>query len=269
MSICFVGLNKEIYVVFDNERFEYFAKDSSKKQISLCGNIKTKQVTGLYFQIDDTTNMLAKMKEVVIDLDSNPLTNGARWEGHFCDGKLFGYGEYYGCEGDCEYIGFVCDGKKVGYGFEYFTNTRTLKYCGLFVNNKRHGWGIAFSQYGEVLYKGEWRFGKINFTTEIIVEDHCNDIMIIHDLIEILVIGEFCYNNLTCDLELSYYRNLRKFIIKKDSFKNIGKFTICCNDELEEIIIENSKSFESTLANTKEVIIESNSQFFPLHSRSS
>ena len=93
--------------------------------------------------------------------------DGSRWEGDWYTEKPFGFGNYYDGDGNRIYTGFVFDGKKVGFGTEYFADVYKVDYCGNFMNDQRHGWGITYDKNGNKLFEGDWRFGKNDFEDRI------------------------------------------------------------------------------------------------------
>ena len=46
---------------------------------------------------------------------------------------------------------------KHGNGKLYYLLSESLEYQGEFKNDKRHGYGISYSENGEVVYEGDWK----------------------------------------------------------------------------------------------------------------
>ena len=146
------------------------------------------------------------------------------------------------------------EGKKIGFGTEYFADNHKVDYCGHFMNDKRHGWGVSYDRNGQKLYEGDWRCGKNDFEDErILIKEDCEeDDLRIHDLIKELEIGENCLNKWKDDLVIENYPNLQSIVVKKNSLKNLKSLKICNCEELKTIEVEDG-AFE----NVKNVIIES------------
>ena len=148
------------------------------------------------------------------------------------------------------------EGKKIGFGTEFFSDNHQVDYCGHFINDKRHGWGITYDRNGNKLYEGDWRCGKNDFEDErIVIEDDCEeDDLRIHDLIKELVIGENCFNEWKDDLVIANYPNLQSIIVK-NSLQNLNSLKICNCEKLKIIEIEDGDW--GAFSNVKNVIIES------------
>ena len=77
-----------------------------------------------------------------------------------------------------------------------------------------------------------------------------------------LVIGEGCGNEMSDDLELYGFENLERFVVKKNSLKNLNSLKVFNNRELKSIEIydgenTNSNVWEAPFENVKSVMIES------------
>jgi antitoxin component YwqK of YwqJK toxin-antitoxin module len=76
------------------------------------------------------------------------------------EGNKTGKGkEYYGNE-KLKYIGTYVDGKRDGKGKEFYEFFGYIKYEGEFKNDERHGFGKEYDKQGNLLYEGEYSFGK-------------------------------------------------------------------------------------------------------------
>ena len=76
------------------------------------------------------------------------------------EGNKTGKGkEYYGNE-KLKYIGTYVDGKRDGKGKEFYEFFGYIKYEGEFKNDERHGFGKESDKQGNLLYEGEYSFGK-------------------------------------------------------------------------------------------------------------
>ena len=136
-------------------------------------------------------------KDVVMRISDD----GSRWEGDCYNELPIGFGSVYDGEGNRIYSEFMFEGKKIGFGEEYFADNHKVDYCGNFMNDKRHGWGVSYDRNGNKLYESEWRCGKNDFEEKIVIEDNCEkDCLRIHDLIKELEIGENCFNEWIGDL---------------------------------------------------------------------
>ena len=209
-----------------------------------------------YIQVDESEIDRCVIKSLNED--------GSRWEGDWYNRQPFGFGERYDREGNRMYSGFVFEGKKIGFGMEYFANSNKVDYCGNFMNDLRHGWGITYDRNGDIKYEGDWRFGKNDFEDErIVIKDNCEeDDLRIHDLIKELVIGEKCFNEWKNDLIIQNYSNLEKISVKKKSLKNLNSLKICNCEKLKTLEIEDGEWRDGewntgVFYNVKNVIIES------------
>ena len=60
------------------------------------------------------------------------------------NGFPFGYGNVYNEDNNLIYSGVVFKGKKVCFGEEFYPDTETVEYRGVFVNDLRHGKGCIY-----------------------------------------------------------------------------------------------------------------------------
>ena len=59
-----------------------------------------------------------------------------------------------------------------------------------------------------------------------------------------LVIEEEYGNELTVDLKICGFENLKKLIVKKNSLQNLNSLVISNNEELESIVTENGQGWD-------------------------
>lgn len=78
--------------------------------------------------------------------------------GEFKNGEPNGKIKCYAL-GDILYDGEMKDGRYDGYGKLYHSDGTTLKYEGHFKNDQYHGEGTSYSETGEVVYSGDWKYG--------------------------------------------------------------------------------------------------------------
>lgn len=164
-----------------------------------------------------------------IDLSSK----GDRWEGSCLDGVPYGYGCLFDEFNNLIYKGYMIDGKKVCFGEDYYDNG-VLHYCGTFMDNYRHGYGSMYDKRGDLLYEGEWAFDQ-NDTLDITVSNDCMDDGMIHNMVDELVIGDDCYNNLK-ELIISNYPNLTIVRVGSRSFQDVEIFELFDCEQLELLV---------------------------------
>lgn len=78
--------------------------------------------------------------------------------GEFKNGEPNGKIKCYAL-GDILYDGEMKDGRYDDYGKLYHSDGTTLKYEGHFKNDQYHGEGTSYSETGEVVYSGDWKYG--------------------------------------------------------------------------------------------------------------
>ena len=198
--------------------------------------------------------------------------DGSRWEGDWYNQQPFGFGSLFDGEGNKIYSGFMFEGKKVGFGTEYFADNHKVDYCGNFMNDKRHGWGVSYDRNGQKMYEGEWACGNNHYQQLTIEDNYPSNLIEIHNSMKEFIIGEGCFNNVRDDLEIYNYPNLEKIIVKKDSFRLLNAFRVFNNERLTEIEIEGGneeRNGKGAFYEVNEVVISSSSHFLLLLSRSS
>ena len=68
---------------------------------------------------------------------------------------------------------------------------------------------------------------------------------IVLDRLKVLDIGEECFNNVQCDLEICNYPILQKIIVRKNSLQNLNSLKICNNESLHSIEIEDGQRWST------------------------
>ena len=185
--------------------------------------LKEKDFTG----IDEATIALGAIKILSED--------GSRWEGDWYNEKLFGFGSIYDGEDNRIYSGFMFEGKKIGYGTEYFADNHKVDYCGNFINNERHGWGITYDRNGQKLFEGDWRFGSNVFEDKLKITK-MQDCLKFHDMIKELEFKKSFHGN--GDLVIENASNLEKIILKSHSLQHLDLLKICNCEKLKTIETE-------------------------------
>ena len=82
-----------------------------------------------------------------------------------------------------------------------------------------------------------------------------------------LVIGNDCFRNSKCHLIISNYPNLERILIRRNNLSRIESLTICDNERLKEIRVEDigeKKDYKRVFGNVKSVVLESNLVFWRL-----
>ena len=252
MKEYYIGLQKDIQLIIDENSFEYQTISENHSRVKIHGYIDEKQIDIFEEYINDEIHnrlyAVVKLEEKVMSEE------GDRWEGDWYDGKPFGFGSFFDEEGNRIYSGFAFEGKKIGFGTEFFSDTHTVDYCGNYVNDRRHGWGTSYDRNGQKLFEGDWRCGKNGFDDErIVIEDNCEeDDLRVYDLIKELEIGVNCLNKWEGDLIIQNYPNLQSIIVKNNSLKYLNSMKICNCEKLKIIEMK-----DGVFCNVKNVIIES------------
>ena len=68
---------------------------------------------------------------------------------------------------------------------------------------------------------------------------------IVLDRLKVLAVGEECFNNVKCDLEICNYPILEKIIVRKNSLQNLNSLKICNNESLHSIEIEDGQRWST------------------------
>lgn len=79
--------------------------------------------------------------------------------GEYQSGKLNGDAKQY-VRGWLWYDGEMKDDCFNGYGKRYYPQSSQVVYEGYFKDNQRHGTGTSYSESGEIVYQGEWRYDE-------------------------------------------------------------------------------------------------------------
>ena len=98
------------------------------------------------------------------------------------------------------------------------------------------------------------------------IVQNINDWRHLHKMVSKLEIAEDACNDMTDDLVISGFTNLRSIVVKKDAMKNLNSLKICDCDVLESIIVEDGSgwddgTFHAPFMNVKSVIITSKIEF--------
>ena len=185
------------------------------------------------------------------------------WKGGVYCKLPFGYGHYYDKEGNHIFSGFVFEGKRIGVGVECYPNSQSqsIAYYGLYMNDMRHGWGVSYDETGNVIYEGEWAHDAIhnsdnvvvseegqnyhNLVSFLFIEDNAfNDLTAlllgceIFHLLEILIIGNNCLYNVS-QLEIRH-RRLKYMKIGNNSFGRCELFNVQQCEKLLSIIVDDN-----------------------------
>ena len=190
---CVNSVYPEMKIKQKGDIVNYYSLNHNGHLIKLECNIETHEMR-TFKKILNTNKFVALSHNKIDDNDRIEIYGeGDRWEGDSFNGIPFGYGHFYDDEGNRMYSGFLYKGKKVGYGTEYFADTHTIDYCGHFMNDKRHGWGISYDRNGTKLYEGEWRFGFNHYSKYTVTRENENMNIFSSDIQE-LVIEDYCFD---------------------------------------------------------------------------
>ena len=168
-----------------------------------------------------------------IDFDDS----GTRWLGGvFCDNP-YGYGQIFNENNSLIYEGFMINGVKVCYGITYYGDIHQKEYEGTFMNNQRHGFGKSFGRNKE--YNGEhfWANDKCE-SFFVSIPDVFLDDSLIHNFVEVLIIGHNCYNwEGYSSIIIDSFHNLRSIEMGDLNFKEVLTFEIKNCNKLEVLTI--------------------------------
>ena len=76
------------------------------------------------------------------------------------------------------------------------------------------------------------------------------------NLIKELVIGNDCLCNTQCHLIINNYPTLEKIWIKRNDLDKIESLTICDNEQLKEIVVEDGTEKDGIFNNVKSVVLK-------------
>ena len=98
------------------------------------------------------------------------------------------------------------------------------------------------------------------------IVQNINDWRHLHKMVSKLEIAEDAGNDMTDDLVISGFTNLRSIVVKKDAMMNLNSLKICDCDVLERIIVEGGSGWDDGIChapfvNVKSVIITSKIEF--------
>ena len=208
--------------------------------------------------IEEEKEKVVSGNEIEENVVKQMSEDGSRWEGDWYNGNPFGFGSFYDEEGNRMYSGFVFEGKKVGYGTEFFADSHIVDYCGNFINDQRYGWGCSYDRNGQKLFEGEWVCGRNDFDTKVVIQDKWEgEVVVMHNLIRELDIGNYCLNDVRGDVIIRNYPHLETISIKDCSLKNANCFKIMDNAQLKSITIKDGIFFYGSLMNVNSVVFES------------
>ena len=234
---CVNSVYPEMKIKQKGDIVNYYSKNHNGHLIKLECNIETHEMR-TFKKIPNTNKFVAFPHNKIDDNDRIEIYGeGDRWEGDSFNGIPFGYGHFYDDEGNRMYSGFLYKGKKVGYGTEYFADTHTIDYCGHFMNDKRHGWGISYDRNGTKLYEGEWRFGFNHYSKYTVTRENENMNIFSSDIQE-LVIEDYCFDSKKIGKSFCIENNsLLTLHINNCCFCNVSSFEINNCNHLEIVRI--------------------------------
>ena len=203
---------------------EYYTTNKKGNTIKLECNIEKKEMKA--FQSKDNIHFVSLPDEKICRNDRIIISDdGSRWEGDCFNHLPFGYGSVYDDEGNRIYTGFCYKGMKIGYGEEYFADNHKVDYCGNYINDKRHGWGVSYDRNGQKLYEGEWGYG-MNCFSSCVIKRNENDFELINFNVIELIIEDNCFSAFEGDLVIDNIELLLYIFMGKNSFSKASSFIV-------------------------------------------
>ena len=203
---------------------EYYTTNKKKTVIKLECDIETKEMKTS--QSKDNVHFVSFSDEEICRNDRIVISDdGSRWEGDVFNQQPFGFGSFYDGEGNRIYSGFMFEGKKIGYGEEFFSDNHKVDYCGNFMNDKRHGWGVSYDRNNIKLYEGEWGYGMNNFSSCVIKKNE-NDFGLINLNVYELIIQANCFDNYNNAFVIENNDLLQYISIGENSFPKAKSFIV-------------------------------------------
>ena len=245
--------------------FRYFIEDENRKML-IKFNINLSKC--VLYSYKKNVNYYKRVKRSKLENNKELVYKDMLWKGGVYRKLPFGYGHFYDKEGNRIFSGFLFEGKRIGVGVEYYPNSQSqsIAYYGLYMNDMRHGWGVSYDEDDNVVYEGEWVNNAIrnsdqttavlkedrdvnfhNRISSIIIEDHSYNTPVIRVfnsnlfyLLEKLIIGNYCLNGLF-DFDIQQLHHLKSISIGNNSLNNCELFNIQqCENLLSIIVGDNS-----------------------------
>ena len=99
-------------------------------------------------------------------------------------------------------------------------------------------------EIGNMKEKGSWFEYVSDTRKEQVIVQNINDWRHLHKMVRELEIAEDACNDMTDDLVISGFTNLRSIVVKKDAMMNLNSLKICDCDVLESIIVEDGSGWD-------------------------
>ena len=193
----------------------------------VCGNVETHQLLKV-----ENRDLEGTEHNIVLDLSDE----GERWEGDVLHDQPYGWGVFYGKEGEKVYEGFRIGSMSVCYGRSYYADIGVIEYEGEIVEGKRWGKGILYDRNGVVVYSGKWYDNSQGYPTNGRLECTSYDTMI--TTVKELTIGDFCCNGIEwVSLKLDTFSQIKKFVVGRNSFCCVENVALNGLPSLEEVTI--------------------------------
>ena len=207
--------------------------ESDDVELIIC-NLDTFQMCVVYWNEEDSIpveiSAHANHGHEIIDLSNE----GDRWEGGELNGKPFGYGCLFDCDGYLVYEGYIYNNQYVCYGTEYYPDlirinstkeNHGVKYRGYWFYHTKCGRGISYDHLGDVDCDKEWELdlhlvrkkrGKQYTSRASYVISQCE---------EKVSLNIPMYSLRSLQLSPFMFR-LKELSIKPNCFRSVRKFTV-------------------------------------------
>ena len=123
-------------------------------------------------------------------------------------------------------------GKRMCFGEEF--ERGILRYSGYYYKNQRHGIGKLYDQKGELVYEGNWLFGRNDFSN-LVPSDGMKDHSIHHLMEECNIENE--YSCALEELNVTDFVALRSIQIGDRCFQGVNRFEVSTCVKLEQLRI--------------------------------
>ena len=188
----------------------------------------------------ETKTLVIVNNEDLSGIEHNQVLNlsdeGERWEGDVLKDQPFGWGVLYDKDNARIYEGFRVGELGVCYGTHYYSDIGVMEYKGELCEGKRWGHGVQYDRNGRVVYDGEWMNNEVMEKRIEITEGNENTVLL-HNRIEELIIGKFCWNyeELTA-VDFKYMPFLRELTVNDRSLNHVSAITLSGLQHLERAL---------------------------------
>lgn len=218
-----------------NYPFIIYQYDAENENYEVVFNLAANTVTSDSYTVNGFTIWSCDYSSRIIILE-----NGKRWEGQTLKNSPCGYGILYDKDGQMEYKGFMLGTMRAGFGVAYNPYSNIPIYIGTFYNDFYFGYGQLWSDYGDLVYEGNWTQNTIQKYRKLCLQEGIRNTLPIHSLLTTMVVESGVTTNSSIQkLSIVGYPLLTSLVIKDHCFAAISIFELKHLNQLQTVEIGN------------------------------